>query len=225
MIYNVIDYFQLYKLSRLIDSGEFKGIDFTAQTFFQYLIDNFDQDKIKVFVNVEKKEINGFAICSLSQDVVTRRPEVFIDLAWIKKGTDGRIGEDLLEKVEDYARSLKLSRISGFTLREQEGAMFKKYGFRRYSTIMVKDLKQVSSEPQNAQKEAKTSLQTEKKAHKKIAAATKSRSFKQRIRSHQRVCKEYYERNKEKIKQRQKERYIKKKYEESLNKSMNKRRE
>ena len=34
----------------------------------------------------KKKEINGFVISSLSQDVVMGRPEVFIELAWVKKG-------------------------------------------------------------------------------------------------------------------------------------------
>lgn len=214
MIYDVIDYFQLYKLSRLIDLGEFKEIDFTANTFFQYLIDNFDKDKIKVFVNVENKEINGFAICSLSQDVVTQRPEVFIDLAWTKKGTNGKIGEELLGKVEDYARGLKLSRVSGFTLRGQEKAIFAKYGFRPYSIIMVKDLKQLTDGLQNDDKGAKTSLQRDKSAHKGIAT-----THKQKVRGHQRVCKEYYEKNKEKILQRRKELYHmnkKKKHEQSL---------
>lgn len=207
MIFHIIDYYQLYKLSRLIDLGEFKEIDFTANTFFQYLIDNFDKDKIKVFVNVENKEINGFVICSLSQDVVTQRPEVFIDLAWTKKGTNGKIGEELLGKVEDYARGLKLSRISGFTLRGQEGAIFKKYGFRRYSTIMVKDLKDTAKRPQDRQKEPKTRLQGDNNASKGIT-------------SHKQVCKAYYERNKKKLLQKRKERYSmnkKRKYEQNLN--------
>lgn len=194
MIFHVIDYHQLYKLSRLIDLGEFKGIDFTAETFFHYLIDRFDKDRIKVFVNVENKEINGFVICSLSQDVVTERPEVFIDLAWVKKGLDGKVGEELLKKVEDYTRKLKLSRISGFTLRGQEGAMFKKYGFRPYSTIMVKDLK-ASSRPQNGDKGVKTRLQEDNKAPEAVTT------------SHKQECREYYAQNREKILQKRKEHY------------------
>jgi len=194
LIYNVIDYHQLYKLSRLIDLGEFKGIDFTAETFFHYLIDRFDKDRIKVFVNVENKEINGFAICSLSQDVVTERPEVFIDLAWIKKGTNGKVGEELLEKVEDYTRKLNLSRISGFTLRGQEKAMFGKYGFRRYSTIMVKDLKQVPDGLQNDDKEVKIRLQKDNNASKEFTSR-KQKNI------------EYYAKNRQKILQKRKEHY------------------
>ena len=166
MIYNVIDYHLLYKLSRLIDLGEFKGIQFTAATFWHYLMDRFDTDKIKVFVSVENKEINGFVICSLSQDVVTESPEVFIDLAWIKKGTNGRVGDGLLKKTEEYTRSLNLSRISGFTLRGQEKAMFKKFGFRRYSTIMVKDLSNDKKElPQKRNKNVR-----KKKIRKRISS-------------------------------------------------------
>lgn len=195
MIFHVIDYRQLYKLSRLIDLGEFKGIDFTAETFFHYLIDRFDADKIKVFVNVENKEINGFVICSLSQDVVTERPEVFIDLAWIKKGTNGKVGEELLEKAEDYTRELNLSRISGFTLRGQEKAMFRKYGFRPYSTIMVKDLKQLSNGLQNSDKGAKARLQEDNNVPKVVTT------------SHKQECKEYYAQNKGKILQKRKEHY------------------
>lgn len=164
MIFPVIDYHQLYKLSRLIDMGEFKDIDFTAETFFHYLIDRFDVDRVKVFVSSENREINGFVICSLSEDVVTQRPEVFIDLAWVKRGSDGKIGQELLKKVEEYARALKLNRISGFTLRGQEGAMFKKYGFRKYSVIMVKDLdgKDTKAEPMKMTKVEKNRLYYQK---------------------------------------------------------------
>lgn len=154
MIYNVIDYHLLFKLSRLIDLGEFKGIQFTAATFFHYLMDRFDTDKIKVFVSVENKEINGFVICSVSRDVVTERPEVFIDLAWTKKGTNGNVGAGLLKKAEEYTLSLNLSRISGFTLRGQERGMFKKYGFTKYSTIMVKDLKEETNVKQKREDRA-----------------------------------------------------------------------
>jgi len=208
MILDVRDYYQLYKISKLIDSGEFKEIDFTAQTFFQYLIDNFDRDKIKVFVNVENKEVNGFVICSLSQDVVTQRPEVFIDLAWVKKGTDGKIGEELLKKVEDYTKSLKLSRVSGFTLRGQEGAMFKKYGFKRYSTIMVKDLTET---PQIGEKGLEIAPEGDK-------------SLVKEVRSHKETCKRYYEKHKKTLRQKRRERYRMNKNKESMNKidSMNK---
>jgi len=206
LILDVRNYYQLYKISQLINLGDFKDIDFTAQTFFQYLIDNFDRDKIKVFVNVENKEINGFVICSLSQDVVTQRPEVFIDLVWVKKGIDGNIGDDLLKKVEDYTKSLKLSRISGFTLRGEEGAMFRKYGFRPYSTIMVKDLTEA---PQNAEKGAEMGLQDTK-------------SYFEASKSHKDVCKRYYEKHKKTLRQKRRKRYRMNKSKESLNNNMNK---
>ena len=184
MIYNVIDYFQLYKISQLIDSGEFKDIEFTANTFFHYLIDNFDKDRIQVFVNVEDKEIDGFVICSLSQDVVTQRNEVFIDLTWIKKGTDGNIGKELLEKVEDYARKLNLTRISGFTLRGEQKAMFAKYGFRPYSTIMVKDLngKERIAEIE-AGAEPKSEEKSEKSEEKRVKHNEQSRKYYQKHRA------------------------------------------
>lgn len=195
MIFDVRDYYQLYKISRLIDLGEFKDIDFTTQTFFQYLIDRFDKDKIKVFVNIENKEMNGFVICSLSQDVVTQRPEVFIDLSWVKKGTDGNIGKELLQKVEDYARELKLSRISGFTLRDEQVAMFRKYGFSKYSIIMVKNL-------DGKERIAEVEAEAEPKAEEKLKAKTLS---------HKEKCKEYYKRNRSKVLQKRKQDYQMKK--------------
>lgn len=211
MITETKDYYILYRISRLVDAGIFEGIDFTAQTFFSYLINRADKDKIKVFVNVENKEINGFAICSLSEDVVTQRPEVFIDLAWVKKGVDGKVGKDLLEKIEDYAKSLNLNRISGFTLRGQEDAMFRKYGFRRYSTIMVKDLIRNPHEPQKVKEEIRTEPQNNNTSKDPVS-----------MNKHKEVCRAYYKKHRKELLKKRRERYLmkkimSKKYEQSRN--------
>lgn len=129
MIVEVKDYNILWRISRLIDKGIFKQIDCNGDDFFRYLIDEFDREKIKVYASVNgNKKMEGFVVCSLSKSLVTNKPEVFIDLAYVDKDADKNIGKELLNKVEDYSRSLGIDKITGYSLKG-ERSMLKKYGF------------------------------------------------------------------------------------------------
>ncbi|MGE4358054.1 MAG: hypothetical protein AB7E08_05860 [Candidatus Omnitrophota bacterium] len=149
-IFEVDNYEVLWRISRLIDKGVFKGLDYTADDFFRYLIENFDKDAIKVFASVNgTNQIEGFVICSLAKNVIRNTPQVFIDLAYIDKKVDKNVGLELLKKIEDYARKLNINEICGFSLKG-ERAVFDKYGFeldykayiKRLDKQEVKDVKE-----------------------------------------------------------------------------------
>lgn len=141
MILEVSDYEILWRISQLIDKGCFKYIDYTANEFFKYLLDEWDIGKIKVFVSInDKKEIDGFVICSLIKDIVRKKNQVFIDLAYVDKEAPKETGQELLNRVEDYAKSLNIDEICGYSLKG-ERAMFKKYGFELDYSVFIKRIK------------------------------------------------------------------------------------
>lgn len=147
MIYEVKDYYLLHRISRLIDKGIFKDLNYTADQFFNYLIERFDKDKIKVFASVKNKRIEGFGVCSLNKDLITGKPEVFIDLGWVDKKAERKVAKELLKKIEDYAKSLNISRITGYTKKDLRG-IYKKYGFLKDYIVVYKELKKEDSHEQ-----------------------------------------------------------------------------
>ncbi|HDP36815.1 MAG TPA: hypothetical protein ENN27_02940 [Candidatus Atribacteria bacterium] len=148
-IVEITDYALLYRISLLIDRGAFKFIDYDSQSFFRYLIDRFDEDKIKVFASVNgSNTIEGFAICSLTEDIIRKTPQIFIDLAYIAKKADKTVGNELMKKIEDYAKTLKIDEICGFSLKGEK-SMLDRYGFELDYRAYIKKLnKGVSDEKQ-----------------------------------------------------------------------------
>ncbi len=138
MIVEVKDYYILWKISRLIDKGVFKDIGYTADEFFVYLRDKWDDERIKVFAYIDNGEIKGFAVCSLVRGMVRKVPQVFIDLAYIKKG-EPKIGDKIVERIEKYAKELKVNEITGYSQRG-ERAIFRKYKFDLDYTVYTKKL-------------------------------------------------------------------------------------
>jgi len=145
MITEVNDYEILWHISRLADSGVFKGLDYNANDLFRYLIERFDSDKIKVFAAIEENNIQGFVICSLARGVIKKTPQVFIDLAYINKKADKSVGPQLMKKIGEYAKSLKINEVCGFSLKGEKG-MFDKYGFTLEYKCYKKDLKEEENE-------------------------------------------------------------------------------
>lgn len=145
MIIEVNDYEILWRISRLADSGIFKGMDYSSDELFRYLIERFDSDKIKVFASVEGNAIQGFVICSLARGVIKKNPQVFIDLAYTDKKADKSLGLELMNRVEEYAKSLKINEVCGFSLKGERG-MFDKYGFTLDYKCYKKTLKEEENE-------------------------------------------------------------------------------
>jgi len=142
VVVEVKDYDILWRISRLVDTGAFGKLGYTADEFFRYLIDNFDQGEIKVFAYIKDKKIVGFVVCSVSENLISGEKEVFIDLAWVDRHADGKVGKDLLKKVEVYTRGLNLKKISGYTTLTKERAILRKYGFKNEAIIMSKVLEE-----------------------------------------------------------------------------------
>jgi DNA-binding Lrp family transcriptional regulator len=142
MIKEATDYKLLYRISRLVDSGVFKGIDYTGDEFFRYLIDKFDEDRVKVFVSIKEDKLNkleGFAICSLVKGDIREVPQVLIRLAYVDKKAGKDTGEKLMNKIEAYAGELKVDEVCGYSLRGTK-SMYKRYGFNLDYKCYIKKL-------------------------------------------------------------------------------------
>jgi len=142
VVVEVKNYEILWRISRLVDTGVFGKLGYTADDFFHYLIDNFDNEQIKVFAYIDNQKIEGFTICSVSENLISGKLELFIDLAWVDKHAKGDVGKKLLRRVEDYARELKLNKVSGYTTLTKERAILRKYGFKNEAIIMSKILEE-----------------------------------------------------------------------------------
>ncbi len=139
MIIDVKHYETLFRISLLIDKGVFKHIDYTSDQFFKYLLERWDKDQIRVFAAVDKGNILGFAVCSVQENVIRKKPQVFIDLAFVSNDAPKETGIDLMTRIEDFARELKIDEITAFSLKG-ERSMFRKYGFGVDYTAFIKKI-------------------------------------------------------------------------------------
>lgn len=137
-IIEVKDYEILYRISRLIDKGEFK-VNYTADDFFRYLIKEIEETKmLKVFASISPEaQMQGFIIVSVTRDLVRDIRSLFIDLAWVEKSAGAEIGPALLERAEDFAREIGITQLVGYS-QKGEKSMLKRYGFDVNYTSYVK---------------------------------------------------------------------------------------
>ncbi len=127
-IVNVTDYELLWKISRMVDTGKIESVNYTADEFFRYLIDNMDARKIQVIVAIEGKDILGFGVYSIHKNIISEKLQAFIDIVYIDPHAPKDCGPKMLDKVEEFARMHKLDEIGCFSKKRERG-MWLKYGF------------------------------------------------------------------------------------------------
>ena len=129
MIQETTNSYQLFLISQAVP--EIRGADYTPMEFLKYMMDGLNSGNTKVFVDIDDTgKLNGFIVVSIAKSM--ERPELFIDLAKVDSKMNG-LGLELQKKVEEWAKELKINRISTL-ITKNEKAFCKKYGFERSSS-------------------------------------------------------------------------------------------
>jgi len=136
-IYTVTDYDMLWKISRFADKID--GLNYTADEFFKYLIDNSDAHKIEVIASVEGSMMLGFGVYSIHENVISGKRQAFIDLTYIDPKAPKDTGPLMLDKVDEFARKHGLDEIGCYSKKREKG-MWAKYGFVIDYTVYKKQV-------------------------------------------------------------------------------------
>lgn len=141
MIVEIHDYKMIWKIAKTVDlkRGEFYGrVGYTGDQLFKYLIEKKVDDLIAVYVSFSEDKINGFIVLSVVEDALTRKKQVFFNLAWVSPEAGVEVGDELMKIAHEYARALGINEVNAHSSRNSK-AMFKRFGFEEeYTSLTIK---------------------------------------------------------------------------------------
>ena len=86
-------------------------------------------DLIAVYVSFDENKINGFIVLSVTENFITKKKQVFFNLAWISPKAGFYIGNQFIKIAQEYARSLGIDEVNAYSSRSGS-ALFKRFGFQ-----------------------------------------------------------------------------------------------
>jgi histone acetyltransferase (RNA polymerase elongator complex component) len=118
---------------------QIKGVDYTPEEFILYIVDGYADHTTKVFIaqdENDKYKMKGFVVASIVKPMKDK--EIFVDLSWIDSKQNG-LGKDLMKRVEDWARELKIKLITAYITKGLR-AFKKRYGFKKKCILISKEV-------------------------------------------------------------------------------------
>ena len=133
MIKMTVDPGVLARISQAI--VKVKGIDYTPEQFFWYMINGIKNKDMMIFVDNDEK-LDAFAVVSLISQF--NKEELFIDMTYINPKTPKLAGM-MMDSITQFANKIRVKTLSAMITRGLK-AFNKRYGFSQKGIYITKEL-------------------------------------------------------------------------------------